>query len=48
MKQKINITINKEVLKLAEGMIDQELIVNRSHLIELAIKSLLEQMEAGK
>jgi Arc/MetJ-type ribon-helix-helix transcriptional regulator len=42
MKQKISITIDKEVLGLIENVISSGRFRNRSHVVEYGVKKLME------
>lgn len=47
-KQKISITIDKEVLELVETIIDSGKFRNRSHVFEYGLKKLIEDENGGK
>ncbi len=43
MKQKISLTLSDDVLKEVDSMVDGNMIMNRSHAVEVLIKKALEQ-----
>ena len=43
MKQKISITIEKEMLEVVEKLLVDEKFRNRSHVVEFALNKLVEE-----
>ena len=47
MKEKISVTVDREVLKMIEDKINSGKFRNRSHVIEYGVKKLLEGDEVA-
>tara|TARA_Y100000310_G_scaffold302766_1_gene340489 strand:- start:61 stop:198 length:138 start_codon:yes stop_codon:yes gene_type:complete len=45
MKQKLSVTVDKEVLKRLEKELKKKVFRNRSHVVEFALNKLLEEEE---
>ncbi len=48
MKNKISITINPELIKIIDRMLDDGLFRNRSHIIEYSLKEFVEEKKNEK
>ena len=47
MKERITITVDKDLLKWIDSMVDEKVFANRSHAIEFLIKKKMDEKEAG-
>ncbi|MFH1972051.1 MAG: hypothetical protein ABIJ18_01080 [archaeon] len=43
MKQKLSVTIDKELLSKLDGKLQNKILRNRSHLVEIALIKYLEE-----
>ena len=48
MKQKLSITIDEELIKNIEKVVDSGRFRNKSHIIEFSLSKFLEEVKNGK
>ena len=48
MKQKISITVNKEIVEEIDAKVAVGIFRNKSHVVEYAVKKLLEEKDGNR